>query len=85
MFKLHKRFQSIYCTASARAAIARSSESQSDQSTDKSLEIMDCGASIPITGSLLNCVDVKEHKRIMATAKEGESIVATMRATTLIL
>jgi len=38
---------------------------------------MDCGASITITGSLINCVDVEEHKTIIETAKEGESIVAT--------
>jgi hypothetical protein len=63
VFKLHERFESIDCTASARAAMARSSESQSDESTDKSLGVMDCGASISITGSLLNCVDVKEHKQ----------------------
>jgi hypothetical protein len=38
---------------------------------------MDCGASITITGSLLNCVDVKQHKTIIETAKEGESKRAT--------
>ena len=38
---------------------------------------MKCGASITNTGSLLNCVDVKEHETIIETAKEGESIVAT--------
>jgi hypothetical protein len=38
---------------------------------------MDCGASITITGSLINCVDVEEHKTIIETAKEGESIMAT--------
>jgi hypothetical protein len=56
--------------------MARSSESQSDESTDKSLGIMDCGASITSTGSLLNYVDVKEHKTVIETAKEGEFIVA---------
>ena len=30
-----------------------------------------------ITGSLLHCVDVKEHKTIIDTVKEGESMVAT--------
>ncbi len=57
--------------------MARSCESQSDESTDKSLGVMDCGASITITGSLIYCVDVEEHKTIIGTAKEGESIVAT--------
>jgi hypothetical protein len=57
--------------------MAQSSESQSDESTDKSLGVMDYGASITITGSLLNCVDVKEHKTLIETAMEGESIVAT--------
>ncbi len=41
VFKLHDRFESIYCTASARAAMARSSESQPDESTDKSLGVRD--------------------------------------------
>jgi hypothetical protein len=57
--------------------MASSIESQSEESTDKSLGVMDCGASITITGSLLNCVDVEEHKTIIETAKEGESILAT--------
>jgi hypothetical protein len=57
VFKLHERYESIYCTATARPAMARSIESQSEESTDESLGVMDCGASITITGSLLNCVD----------------------------
>ncbi len=63
--------------ATARAAMARSIESQSEESTDKSFGVMDCGASITITRSLLNCVDVEEHKTIMETSTEGESIMAT--------
>ncbi len=63
VFKLHERYESIYCTATARAAMARSIDSQSEESTDESLGVMDCGASITITGSLLNCVDVEEHKK----------------------
>ncbi len=72
VFKLHK---SMYYTqaATARAAMARSSESQSHESTDKSVGV----TSITITGPLLNSVDVKEHKAIIETAKEGGSIVAT--------
>jgi hypothetical protein len=62
VFKLHERYESIYCTASAQAAMAQSSESQSDKSTDKSLGVMDCGALITITGSLFNCI--KEHKTV---------------------
>jgi hypothetical protein len=53
--------------------MAQSSKSQSDESTDKSLRVMDCRASITFTGSLLNCVDVKEHKTVIDTDKEGES------------
>jgi hypothetical protein len=41
------------------------------------LGVVDCGASITVTGSLLYCVDVKEHKKIIETAKEREFIVAT--------
>ena len=62
VLKLHERYESIFCTATARAAMARSIESESEESTDESLGVMDCGASITITGSLLNCVDVEEHK-----------------------
>ncbi len=61
----------------ARAAMARSIDSQSEESTDESLGVMDCGASITITGSLINYVDVEEHKTIIETANEGESIMAT--------
>jgi hypothetical protein len=43
VFKLHERYESIYCTATSRAAMARSIESQSEESTDKSLGVMDCG------------------------------------------
>jgi hypothetical protein len=57
--------------------MARSIESQSEEWKEKSLGVTDCGASITITGSLLNCVDVEEHKTITETAKEGESIMAT--------
>jgi hypothetical protein len=82
--------------------MAYSIESQSEESTDKSLGVMDCGASITITGSqgcpreqarmprgaaeawvtwitgsLLNCVDVEEHKTIIEIAKVGESTMAT--------
>jgi len=77
VFKLHERYASIYCTTTARAAMARSIDSQTEESTDESLGVMDCGASITITGSLINCVDVEEHKTIIETAKEGESIMAT--------
>jgi hypothetical protein len=57
--------------------MARTIESQSEESTDESLRVMDCGASITITGSLLYCVDVEEHKTTIEMAKEGESIMAT--------
>ncbi len=78
MFKLHECYESIYSTATARVAMARSivSESQSEESTDKSLRVMDCGASVTFTGPLLNCIDVEEHKTIIETAKEEESIMA---------
>jgi hypothetical protein len=34
VFKLHEQYESIYCMESARAAMARSIESQSEESTD---------------------------------------------------
>ncbi len=51
VFKLHEQYEPIYCKATARSAMARSIEShwQSEESTDKSLGVMDCGASITIT------------------------------------
>jgi hypothetical protein len=54
LFKLLGRNESIYCTATAQAVMARSIESQSEESTDRSLGVMHCGASITIKGSLLN-------------------------------
>ncbi len=66
----HATALSFFCTASARAAMAQSSESQSDESIDKSLGVMDCGASITITRSLLNWVNVKEHKNKNWDSKE---------------
>ncbi len=57
--------------------MACSIESQSEESTDKSLGVMDCGASITITGSLLNCVDAEGPQIIIETAKEGQSMMAT--------
>ncbi len=57
--------------------MACSIESQSEESTDKSLGVMDCGASFIIKGSLLNCVDVGEHKTTIEIAKVGESTMAT--------
>jgi hypothetical protein len=39
VFKLHERYESIFCTATARAAMAHSIESQSEESTDKSLRV----------------------------------------------
>jgi hypothetical protein len=53
VFKLHEQYGSIYCTATAGAAMARSIESQSEESTDESLGVIDCGASITIMGSSL--------------------------------
>jgi hypothetical protein len=75
--KLHEHYESIYCMPTARAAMVRSIESQSEESTDKSLGVMDCGASVTIMGSLHNCVDVEEHKTKLETARVGESIMAT--------
>ena len=53
------------------------SESDHDYSKDKSVIVMDCGASVTITGSLLNCEDVELKITKIETAKEAESIMAS--------
>ncbi len=57
--------------------MARSSQSQSRETTDEALGVIDCGALVTITGSLLNFIDVEEHKTIIETAKERKSMMAT--------
>ncbi len=77
--KFHERFVPMYSNSTAPAAMARSCKLQSDELKDMTLapSVMNSGASITITGPLLNCVDMKELKTKIETAKEGESIVGT--------
>jgi hypothetical protein len=51
------------------------SESEYDYSKDTSAIVMDCGASVTITGSLLNCDDVEVKITKIETAKEAECSV----------
>ena len=48
-----------------------------DYSKDKSVIVLDCGASTTVTGSLLNCTDVEVKNTIIETAKDGEGMTAT--------
>ncbi len=58
VIKLHQRFADIYCNP---FAMAKPTDVQSiDYSRDKSVVVMDCRASITMTGSLLNCVEIVE-------------------------
>ena len=77
--RIHERFAHIYFNANVRAAMARHEDSESnyDYSKDKSVIVMDCGASVTITGSLLNCEDVELKITKIETAKEAESIMAS--------
>lgn len=77
VIRMHERFAHIYCTPTARAAMANPSDVQSNYSTDKSVIVMDCGASTTITGSLINCSDIVEKETMVDTAKEGEGMTAT--------
>ena len=78
MIKLHERFAHIYCNPTARAAMANPSDvAQTDYGKDKSVIVMDCGASTTMTGSLLNCADIVEKITTVETAKDGEGMTAT--------
>jgi hypothetical protein len=78
VFKLHERFAHIYCNTTARAAMANPSDvAQTDYGKDKSVIVVDCGASTTMTGSLLNCSDIEERITTVETAKDGEGMTAT--------
>ena len=77
VIRIHERFAHIYCNPTARAAMANPSDVLSNYSTDKSVIVMDCGASTTITGSLINCADIAEKETLIDTAKEGEGMTAT--------
>jgi hypothetical protein len=79
VIKLHERFAPICCNPTARAAMAKPNDVQSttDYSNDKSVIVMDCGASTTMTGSLLNCADIVEKITTIETAKDGEGMITT--------
>ena len=78
VIKLHERFAHIYCNPTARAAMANPSDvAQTDYGKDKSVIVVDCGASTTMTGSLLNCADIVEKITTVETAKDGEGMTAT--------
>ena len=77
--RIHERVAHIYFNANARDAMARQDESESeyDYSKDKLVIVLDCGASVTITASLLNCEDVEVKIIKIETAKKAESILAS--------
>ena len=77
VIKIHERFANIFCNPTVGAAMENPSDVQSNHSTDKSVIVMDCGASTTITGSLVNCTDIAETETLIDTAKEGEGMTAT--------
>jgi hypothetical protein len=82
VIKIHERFAHIYFNPKARAATARQADKQPelvDYSKDKSVIVLDCGASTTVTGSLVNCqcTDVEVKTTMSETAKDGEGRKAT--------
>ncbi len=57
-----ERFAFIFKNETERAAVARPSVQSPQSITDKSVVVMDCGASQTITGSLLNSSSVIEKQ-----------------------
>ena len=72
-----ERFAYILKNETERAAMARPSGQSPQSITDKSILVMDCGASQTITGSLLNCSDVHEKTTKIVTADGKESMILT--------
>ncbi len=56
--------------------MARPSDPSIKVIKEKSVAVMDCGASQTITGSLINCKDVMEKVTIIETANGGESMIS---------
>jgi hypothetical protein len=72
-------FTSTVVQRNVRAAMAWQEDSQPeyDYLKDKSVFVMDCGASVTITGSLLNFEDVEVKITKIETANEAGSIMAS--------
>ena len=72
-----ERFAFIFKNETERAAMARPSVQSPQSITDKSVVVMDCGASQTITESLLNSRDVIEKQTRIVTADGKEGMVST--------
>jgi hypothetical protein len=57
-----------------RAAMAQLSKQSVQVIEDKSVIVMDCGASQTITSSLINCKEVKEKLTIIETVDGDDSM-----------
>ena len=75
--KLPERLTYLFRHETEKAAMARQSEQSTKVIREKSVAVMDCGASQTITGSLINCKDVMEKVTIIETANGEENMVST--------
>ena len=75
--KLPERLTYLFRHETEKAAMARPSEQSTKVIREKSVAVMDCGASQTITGSLINCKDVMEKVTIIETANGEENMTST--------
>ena len=75
--RIPERLASIIRDKTERAAMARLSKQSTQVIKDKSVIVMDCGASQTITNSLINCKEVKEKVTMIKTADGDESMKGT--------
>ncbi len=66
--KIPERYAYLFRLKTETAAMARPSDQSTKVIREKSVAVMDCGASQTITCSLFNCKDVMEKVTIIETA-----------------
>ena len=66
--KLPERLTYLFRHETEKVAMARPSEQSTKVIREKSVAVMDCGASQTITGSLINCKAVMQKVTILETA-----------------
>ncbi len=85
MARVHERFVFIIKNKTERAVMARLSKQSVQVIKDKSVIVMDCGASQTITCSLINCKEVKEKKAKIETEDGDDSMKSALHASKHIL
>jgi hypothetical protein len=68
------RYAYLFRLKTKKAAMARPSDQSTKVIREKSVSVMDCGASQTITSSLINCKDMMEKVTIIETANGVESM-----------